>query len=119
VSLQIFGTRKCPTTRAAQRFFQERRVPFQFIDLNERAMSRGELESVARTLGLESLYDAEGPRARDRGLQHARPTGPRLLQALADDPKLLRTPIVRDGKRATVGPAQAIWLEWLKADATP
>jgi arsenate reductase (glutaredoxin) len=113
--LQIFGTRKCSGTRAAQRFFSERRVPFHFVDLHERGMSKGELESVARAVGgLETLYDADGTRARDRGLHLSRPTGPRLLQALTDDPKLLRTPIVRDGKKATVGAAVEAWLEWLK-----
>lgn len=108
--IQIFGTVKCKVTRAAQRFFADRRIPVQVIDLREKGMSKGELTSVARAVGgIRALYDLEGPRVKERGLQHSAPNDERLLVLLLEDPMLLRTPIVRDGQRAAVGAAEAVW----------
>ena len=108
--IQIFGTAKCKATRAAQRFFADRRIRVQFVDLREKGLSKGELASVARAVGdLRALYDAESPRVKERGLQHAGPTEARLAELLLEDPLLLRTPIVRDGARAAVGPAEPAW----------
>ena len=108
--IQIFGTAKCKVTRAAQRFFADRRVKVQVIELREKGLSRGELASVARAVGgVRALYDAESPRVKERGLQHAGPSDARLAELLVEDPGLLRTPIVRDGARAAVGPAESVW----------
>jgi arsenate reductase-like glutaredoxin family protein len=113
-NLQIFGTRKCPDTRKAERFFKERRVPFQMIDLGEKGPSAGELRKIAKAVaGVENLIDREGKRYLERGLKYAAPTGPRIEEALLDDPLLLRTPIVRAGDRATVGFQPDIWATWL------
>lgn len=115
--IQIFGTAKCRTTRAAQRFFADRRIKVQVVELREKGLSRGELASVARAVGgVRALYDTESPRVKERGLQHAGPNDARLAELLLEDPLLLRTPIVRDGARAAVGPAEAIWRAF--ADAT-
>ncbi|MCC7538779.1 MAG: hypothetical protein IT379_21315 [Deltaproteobacteria bacterium] len=114
--MQIFGTAKCKATRAAQRFFAERSIAVQKIDLREKGLSKGELASVARAVGgLSALYDRESPRVRERGLQHSAPTGARLEALLLEDPLLLRTPIVRDGARAAVGPAEEAWKELAEA----
>lgn len=117
LNLQIFGTKKCPGTRQAERFFKERRVTFQMIDIAQKGPSPGELRKVARAVGgVEKLIDREGKRYLERGLKYAAPTGPRIEQALIDDPLLLLTPIVRAGDRATVGvgpEAQAAWAAWL------
>jgi arsenate reductase-like glutaredoxin family protein len=113
MAIQIFGTRKCSDSRKAERWFKERRVPVSFIDLKERGLSPGELRSVAARVGVEALIDREGARYRDRGLRAAAPTGPRVEQALVDDPLLLRTPIVRNGKEATVGYQPDVWAAWL------
>lgn len=108
--IQIFGTKKCKTTRAAQRFFADRRIPVQMIDLREKGLSKGELTSVGRAVGgLLKLYDPESPRVRDLGLQFAAPSEARLAILLVDEPQLLRTPIVRDGTRAAVGSAPDVW----------
>jgi arsenate reductase len=108
--IQIFGTAKCKATRAAQRFFADRRIKVQVIEVREKGLSKGELASVARAVGgVRALYDAESPRVKERGLQHAAPTDARLAELLLEDPLLLRTPIVRDGARAAVGPAEAAW----------
>ncbi len=110
--VQIFGTKKCQETRKAERWFKERGLPVQSIDLREKGLSPGELRSVASQVGVESLIDREGTRYRDRGLRAAAPTGPRVEQALIDDPLLLKTPIVRRGKSATVGFQPEIWEKW-------
>jgi arsenate reductase len=113
-NLQIFGTRKCPDTRKAERFFHERRVSFQMIDLSQKGPSAGELRKIAHAVGgVENLIDREGKRYLERGLKYAAPTGPRIERALLDDPLLLRTPIVRAGDRATVGVVPEVWDIWL------
>ncbi|WP_437548744.1 arsenate reductase family protein [Sorangium sp. So ce367] len=108
--IQIFGTAKCKATRAAQRFFADRGIKVQLVDLREKGLSKGELASVARAVGgVRALYDAESARVRERGLQHLGPSDARLAELLVDDPLLLRTPIVRDGTRACVGAVEATW----------
>jgi arsenate reductase (glutaredoxin) len=115
-NLQIFGTRKCPDTRKAERFFKERRVSYQLIDLAQKGPSAGELRKIANAVGgVEKLIDREGRRYVDRGLKYAAPTGPRIEQILLDDPLLLRTPIVRTGDRATAGWAEETWRRWLES----
>jgi arsenate reductase len=103
MAVQIFGTKKCQDSRKAERWFKERNIRVQFIDLKEKGMSQGELRSVAQRLGAEALIDREGARYRDKGLKFAAPTGPRIEQMLLDDPLLLKTPVVRWPKGATVG----------------
>jgi len=113
-NLQIFGTPKCSATRKAERFFKDRRVPFQLIDIAVKGPSGGELRKIANAVGgMEKLIDREGKRYLDRGLKYAAPTGPRIEQILLDDPLLLRTPLVRAGDRATVGDAVEAWKAWL------
>jgi arsenate reductase (glutaredoxin) len=113
-NLQIFGTKKCPVTRQAERFFKERRITFHSIDIAQKGPSAGELRKIANAVGgVEKLIDRAGKRYLERGLKYAAPTGPRIEQALIDDPLLLLTPIVRVGDRATVGFADKIWLAWL------
>ena len=116
-NLQIFGTKKCPDTRKAERFFKERRVSYQRIDLAQKGPSGGELRKIANAVGgMEKLIDREGSRYVDRGLKYASPTGPRIEQILLNDPLLLRTPIVRAGDRASVGCDEETWRGWLAAD---
>jgi arsenate reductase-like glutaredoxin family protein len=118
VNIQIFGTKKCQDSRKAERFFKERGTRFQAIDLASKGMSAGELRGVAtRVGGAEQLIDRAGKRYLERGLKYAAPTGARIEQMLAEDPLLLRTPIVRDGGRATVGFCPEVWQSWL--DETP
>jgi arsenate reductase-like glutaredoxin family protein len=114
-NVQIFGTKKCQDTRKTERFFKERGVRFQLVDLAQKGMSAGELRSVAsRVGGVEALIDREGKRYVERGLKYAAPTGPRIEQALVDDPLLLRTPVVRSSAGATVGFCPDAWADWLK-----
>jgi arsenate reductase (glutaredoxin) len=114
LTVQLFGTKKCPHTRAAERFFRERGVALHAVDLANKGMSAGELRNVAaRAGGMEALIDREGKRYVDKGLKYAAPTGPRIEKMLVDDPLLLRTPIVRSGARATVGFAPDVWQSWI------
>jgi arsenate reductase len=116
-NLQIFGTKKCPDTRKAERFFKERRTSYQLIDLEQKGPSAGELRKIANAVGgMEKLIDRDGRRYVDRGLKYAAPTGPRIEKILLDDPLLLRTPIVRAGDRATVGGDEPAWLGWLASE---
>jgi arsenate reductase len=114
VNVQLFGTKKCAESRKAERFFKERGVKVHVIDLAAKGMSVGELRNVAsRVGGMEALIDREGKRYVDKGLRYAAPTGPRIEQMLADDPLLLRTPIIRSDGRATVGYAPEVWAQWI------
>jgi len=112
-NLQVFGTKKCAQTRKAERWFKERRINFQLIDLAQKGPSPGELKKIANAVGgVEKLIDREGKRYLEKGLKYAAPTGPRIEQHLLDDPLLLRTPIVRAGDRATVGFVPEVWEGW-------
>jgi arsenate reductase (glutaredoxin) len=113
MNIQLFGTRKCADTRKAERWFKERGIKLQSIDLAQKGMSPGELRSVAaRVGGMEALLDREGKRYVEKGLKYAAPTGPRIEAILTEDPLLLRTPIVRNGQQATVGYQPDVWQTW-------
>ena len=114
LTIQLFGTKRCRDSRAAERFFKERGVSLHVVDLGQKAMSPGELRNVAaRVGGFEALIDREGKRYVDKGLKYAAPTGPRIEQILIADPLLLRTPIIRSGNRATVGYVPDVWQSWI------
>lgn len=110
MNIQIFGKNKCFDTKKAERFFKERGIRFQRIDLPYKGMSRRELESVIRAVGgMEPLVD---PNDRDFALwQHLLPEA--QLEMLLETPEMLRTPIVRNAQKATVGAAEATWKAWI------
>jgi arsenate reductase len=119
VNVQLFGTKKCAETRKAERFFKERGVKLHVVDLAQKGMALGELRNVAaRVGGVEALIDRDGKRYVERGLKYSAPTGPRVEQALVDDPLLLRTPIARCEGRASVGYAPEVWQLWMTDAAT-
>ena len=109
MNIQIFGKSKCFDTKKAERWFKERRIRFQSIDLIRYGMSRGELTSVKNAVGLEALIDEKAPGA--EVLRYLTYDEDRL-EKLFEDPRLLRTPIVRNGKQATVGYAPEVWESW-------
>lgn len=112
--IQIFGTRKCQDTRKAERWFKERGMKVQSVDLAEKGLSPGELKSVAARVkgGVEALIHREGKRYVDKGLKYSAPTGPRIEALLLEDPLLLKTPIVRRGAEATLGYQPETWERW-------
>jgi arsenate reductase-like glutaredoxin family protein len=111
--VQVFGTKKSPLTRAALRFFAERRVEVHFVDLAERAASVGELRRFAQKFGVEALLDRESRRFQELGLKPARYGEDAWLTRLADEPLLLRMPLVRNQNQLTIGDAVDTWKTWL------
>ena len=109
MNIQIFGKSKCFDTKKAQRWFKERRIKYQDIDLKKYGMSRGELTSVKSCVGLNALIDESHP---DFHLLEYLAYDQDKLEKLLEDPSLLRTPIVRNGKQATVGYCPEIWESW-------
>lgn len=109
MEVQIFGTWKCRDTQKAQRFFKERRVKIHLVDLDQRPASAGELRRFAQKFGAEALLDREGKAFRDRGLHVAHLPESRILPLLETEPKLIRTPLVRSGKRLAIGNDPAAW----------
>jgi len=112
MNVQIFGVKKCADTRKAQRFFKERGIRFQFVDLTEKGLSKGELHSVAVRVPLEQLLDRSNPRFMQKGLAHAWLDASKIESLLLEDPLLFRTPIVRNGKEATIGYCPEVWKTW-------
>lgn len=111
--IQIFGVKKCAETRKAERWFKERRAKIQMIDLREKGLSAGELSSVVSGVGsIEMLVDTESARYAEQGLKYAAPSKERLRVLLIADPLLLKTPVVRCGKQATVGVQPEVWATW-------
>lgn len=111
MNIQIFGKNKCFDTKKAQRYFKERNIKFQFINLDEKEMSKKEFESVLRQVGIDSMID---PKAKDKELLT-------MLNYLSDKEDKVylnqhilktKTPIVRNGKLATVGYASDVWKTW-------
>jgi arsenate reductase (glutaredoxin) len=109
MNIQIFGTLKCQDTRKAERYFKERGIPFQFINLAERGLSKGELNSVKAALGIGNLIDTAGKRYGQRNLAYLTHD---VEEELLGDPLLFKTPVVRNGARATVGYMPQVWKEW-------
>lgn len=112
MNIQIFGTKKSFDTKKAQRYFKERRIPFQFINLAEKPMSKGELQSVVRAVGgLDALVN---PDARDQDaaalVMHIAEV--QRFDMLLENQQVLREPIVRNGRQATVGYAPDTWKSW-------
>lgn len=115
LEVQIFGVKKSAATRAALRFFAERRIRTHFVDLNERPASLGELRRFAQKFGTLQLVDRESRRYAELGLGVARLSDERWLEKLSVEPLLLKLPLVRNESRLTVGPADATWKEWCAA----
>ncbi len=109
MNIQIFGKSKCFDTKKAQRYFQERRIKFQYIDLLRYGMSRGELNAVKNAVGLQALAD---PKDQDYPLFQYLASDEARLEKLFETPELIKTPVVRNGKQATVGYCPEIWKNW-------
>lgn len=110
MNIQIFGKNKCFDTKKAQRYFKERGIKVQMIDLPRHGMSRKELESVKAAVGgIEKLVD---PKTEGAALLQYLAYETDQIEKLLEEPKLLRTPIVRNGKKATVGYDPDIWKTW-------
>ena len=109
MKIQIFGKSKCFDTKKAERYFKERRIKYQFVDINRCGMSRGELNSVKNAVGLDAMIntaDVDYPMIQYLASNDAK------LDKLFECPWLIKTPIVRNGKQATVGYMLDVWSKW-------
>ena len=109
MNVQIFGRTKCFDTKKAQRYFKERRIKFQDIDIGRFGMSRGEFTSVLRAVGLENMID---PKAKDAEILRYLAYEVDKIEKLFEEQWMLKTPIVRNGKLATVGYCPEVWDKW-------
>lgn len=112
MNIQIFGKNKCFDTKKAERWFKERRIKYQYIDLNRYGMSGKEFDSVLRAVGgIDNLIDWDS-KAQDVILMKYMDDKRAKENKVFDDPTLMKTPIVRNGKQATAGFAPEIWAVW-------
>ena len=112
MNIQIFGTKKCNDTKKAERFFKERGIKYQFIDMKEKGLSKGEFQSVCNAVGgYEKLIDSD---CKDKDLLA-------LITYIAEEDKaekilenqsIIKLPVVRNGKQATIGYQPEIWKGW-------
>ncbi len=111
MNIQIYGVKKCFDTKKAERYFKERRIKYQFIDLTIKGLSKGELQSVKSAVGLMNLIDDKSKEYERLNIQHIMNSSVKE-ELLLNNPKLYRTPIVRNGKKATVGYEPEVWKNW-------
>ena len=112
MNIQVFGTKKCNETKKAQRFFKERGIKFQFIDMNEKEISKGELRSVCQVVGgIDAVINEECKDKEALALVKYISADEREEKLLANQ-QVIKTPIVRNGKQATVGYQPDIWKTW-------
>lgn len=109
MNIQIFGSGKCFDTKKAERYFKERRIKYQYIDINKFGMSRGELTSVKNAVGLDALINTD---ARGAEILTYLACDADKLEKLFEEPGLIKTPVVRNGKQATVGYCPDVWKNW-------
>lgn len=112
MNIQIFGTKKCFDTKKAERFFKERKVKFQFIDLNEKSMSKGELTSILKSKNVNDLINTKSKDYTRLNFGNIRSSEIKA-ELLLKNQKVMMTPIVRNGKEATVGYEIDIWNKWI------
>jgi arsenate reductase-like glutaredoxin family protein len=112
--IQVFGRDDSPETRAALRFFRERRVVVHYVDLKKRAIAHGELKRFTERLGPAALLDTEARPYRDGGLAYLSLDDAGIMARLHANPRLLRLPLARHGSEVTVGPADETWARWVK-----
>ncbi len=111
MNIQIYGVKKCYDTQKAERYFKERRIKYQYIDLLRFGLSKGELESVSRAVGLNNLINSN---TNEYKVLNLNMIGSPVMreEILLNNPKLYKTPIVRNGKLATVGYKPEEWSKW-------
>jgi arsenate reductase-like glutaredoxin family protein len=106
MNIQIIGTKKCIDTQKAERFFKERRINFHFRDLNEKNLTKGELENITQKIDIEDLLNTESKIYKDKGMMYMKFN---IEEKLLQEPLLIKTPIVRINKSVCVGYQPEIW----------
>lgn len=113
MNIQIYGTAKCFDTKKAQRYFKERNIKFQFVDLAKYGMSKGEYQSIKRALGmkLEDLVNEKSKKYESSFIKYLASEEAKE-EKLLENQELFKTPIVRNGKKATLGYRPDEWKKW-------
>ena len=112
MNIQIFGTKKCNDTKKAERFFKERGIKYQFIDMQEKGMSKGEFTSVAQANGgIENMINWAGKDQDTLALIKYIADADKLEKIL-ENPQMIKTPVVRNGKQSTLGYQPEVWKGW-------
>jgi arsenate reductase len=119
VVIQVFGFERDQDTRAALRFFKERRTPISFVDLRKRPIAPGELRRFVERLGAEALFDTAGRAYLELGLGYLRMDEAEMVERLLAKPTLLRLPLIRYGNAVTAGRAETTWTSWLRPAGRP
>src|ERR1039458_4266186 len=109
LSVQIFGVKNSPETRAAERFFKERRGTIHLVELKQKPMAAGEIRRFIERFGLAGILDSEGKAYIDIGLKYYKLSDAELLGRIERDPKLLRLPLVRGANRVSIGHDEEAW----------
>jgi arsenate reductase-like glutaredoxin family protein len=109
MNIQIFGKSKCFDTKKAERYFKERRIKFQSIDIVKFGMSRGEFTNVKAAVGLKAMMDLD---AKDADILRYLASDAAKEDKIFENQSLIKTPIVRNGKKATVGYCPEVWKDW-------
>ena len=117
MTIQIFGVKSSQGTRAAERFFKERRIRIQMLDLSQKTMAPAEIRRFTDRFGLAALLDTEGKAYTDAGLKYLRMSEADLLRRIAREPKLLRLPLVRAGNLLSIGHSEEAWQAMIAAPA--
>jgi|SRR5580692_2849133 arsenate reductase len=113
-NVQIFGVKGSQATRAADRFFKERRIPIQFVDLARQPMAPGEIKRFIDRFGLLDLVDRDGKSYETGGLKYMKLSDLELIAKIERDPKLLRLPLVRFGTQLSIGDNRSAWKEMIE-----
>ncbi|GEP66613.1 MULTISPECIES: arsenate reductase family protein [Clostridium] len=113
MNIQIFGTKKCFDTKKAERFFKERNIKFQFIDLNEKPMSKGEFNNIIKAVSINELINTKAKEYVKLNFNNIR-SAEIKAELLLKNQKVINTPIVRNGKEATVGYKAEEWNRWIE-----
>ena len=115
MNIQIFGTKKCNDTKKAERFFKERGIKYQFIDMKEKGMNKGELTSVASANGGIANMVNVNAKDQDTVLLFHHIADEDKLEKLLESQQIIKTPIVRNGKQSTIGYQPEVWKNWEQA----
>jgi arsenate reductase-like glutaredoxin family protein len=113
-SVQIFGIKKSAATRAAERFFKERRIAVHLVDLKQKPMSPGEIRRFIERFSLRTLLDVEGKAAADAGLKYLKLSDAEILARIEREPELLRLPLIRADKSLSIGHDEESWKAMLR-----
>lgn len=109
MNIQIFGVKKCRDTQKAERYFKERKIPYHFVDFTQRGLAKGEMDKIKAAVGLDNLLDRTGKEYVKLNMQYIVHNREEMLLL---HPMLLKTPIVRNGAKATIGYCPEVWQEW-------